>query len=57
MLPIKLNTVGVIGSGRQPVVWVHIEDVLAIIEFLLHVQSEQIVFNAVAPDHTTQKPL
>lgn len=55
MLPIKLNTVGVIGSGRQPVVWVHIEDVLAIIEFLLHVQSEQIVFNAVAPDHTTQK--
>ncbi|MDQ9832386.1 TIGR01777 family oxidoreductase [Acinetobacter soli] len=55
LLPIKLNTVGVIGSGRQPVVWVHIEDVLAIIEFLLHVQSEQIVFNAVAPDHTTQK--
>lgn len=55
MLPIKLNTVDVIGSGRQPVVWVHIEDVLAIIEFLLHVQSEQIVFNAVAPDHTTQK--
>ncbi|WP_288386646.1 TIGR01777 family oxidoreductase [uncultured Acinetobacter sp.] len=57
MLPIKLNTVGVIGSGRQPVVWVHIEDVLAIIEFLLHVQSEQIVFNAVAPDHTTQKAI
>lgn len=54
MLPIKLNLVGKIGSGRQPVVWVHIQDVLAILDFLLHTQTEHIIFNAVAPTQTSQ---
>lgn len=55
LLPIRLNLVGQIGHGRQPVVWVHIEDVLNAIEFIFqHPQSAQI-HNVVAPENVTQK--
>lgn len=56
LLPIKLNTAGLIGHGRQPVVWVHIQDVLAAIWHILqHPESEQQVFNVVAPENVTQQ--
>ena len=29
LLPIRLNAAGKIGSGQQPVVWIHIQDVLS----------------------------
>ncbi|KCW15861.1 short chain dehydrogenase family protein [Acinetobacter baumannii 25442_1] len=55
LLPIRLNLVGQIGHGRQPVVCVHIEDVLNAIEFIFqHPQSAQI-HNVVAPENVTQK--
>lgn len=54
MLPIKFNLVGKIASGRQPVVWIHIQDVINIIDFLLHLETNQTFFNAVAPTHTSQ---
>ena len=57
LLPIRLNLVGQIGHGRQPVVWVHIEDVLNAIEFIFkHPQSAQI-HNVVAPESVAQKLL
>jgi NAD dependent epimerase/dehydratase family enzyme len=57
LLPIRLNLVGQIGHGSQPVVWVHIEDVLNAIEFIFqHPQSAQI-HNVVAPENVTQKVL
>ncbi|MFH4188811.1 TIGR01777 family protein, partial [Acinetobacter baumannii] len=55
LFPIRLNLVGQIGHGRQPVVWVHIEDVLNAIEFIFqHPQSAQI-HNVVAPENVTQQ--
>ncbi len=54
LFPIKMNLCGRIGSGRQPVMWVHIQDVLRAIEFLmLHETTEQ-VFNVVSPEKVTQ---
>ena len=53
--PIKLAKVGNVGSGRQPLVWVHINDVVAVVLWLMaqpHWQSE--VYNVVAPQITSQ---
>ncbi|TCB37553.1 TIGR01777 family protein [Acinetobacter sp. ANC 4910] len=54
LFPIKWNLVGRIGHGRQPVVWVHIQDVLRAVEFILTHETEQKVFNVVAPEKVTQ---
>lgn len=54
LLPIKLNAVGKIGHGRQPLVWVHIDDVLHAIEFLLTHETQAQVFNVVAPEKMNQ---
>lgn len=54
LLPIKLNAVGKIGSGKQPLVWVHIEDVLAAIYFLMIKETEGQIFNVVAPERIHQ---
>lgn len=55
LLPIKLNTVGKIGTGQQPVVWVHIQDVLDAILFLMHLDSAQKIYNVVSPELTNQQ--
>ena len=54
LMPIRLNLVGKIGHGRQPVVWVHIQDVLSAIEFLMTKQTQSNVFNLTAPERVTQ---
>ena len=54
LMPIRLNLVGKIGHGRQPVVWVHIQDVLNAIEFLMTKQTQSNVFNLTAPERVTQ---
>lgn len=55
LLPIKLNLIGRMGSGRQPVVWVHIADVARAIEFLFYNDTSQSIYNLVAPEHLNQK--
>ena len=55
LLPIRLNLVGRIGSGLQPCVWVHIEDVIKAIEFLMHKETSTNIFNVVAPERVNQK--
>ena len=55
LFPIRLNAVGKIGSGRQPIVWIHIQDVLRAIIFLLQLQADQKVYNLVAPEQINQQ--
>ncbi|WP_353144705.1 TIGR01777 family oxidoreductase [Acinetobacter pragensis] len=52
--PIRMNLAGRIGHGRQPVVWVHIRDVLRAIEFLMNKQPEARIFNLTAPERISQ---
>ena len=54
LLPIKLNMFGRIGHGRQPVTWVHLQDVMRVIEFLMQQPTKQQVFNVVAPEKVSQ---
>ena len=49
-----VNLCGRIGSGRKPVVWVHIQDVLRAIEFLMLHETTAQVFNVVSPKKVTQ---
>ncbi|ENU22978.1 TIGR01777 family protein [Acinetobacter proteolyticus] len=55
LLPIRLNAVAKIGSGQQPVVWIHIQDVLNAIVFLLQSNHSQKAYNLVAPEHVNQQ--
>lgn len=55
LFPIRMNLVGKIGHGKQPLVWVHIQDVLKAIEFLMLKDTEQQIFNVVAPERTSQQ--
>ena len=55
LLPIRLNAVGNIGSGRQPIVWIHIQDVLNAMVFLLQSNNKQQVYNLVAPEQSNQQ--
>lgn len=55
LFPIKLNLFGKIGSGQQPFVWVHIDDVLAVIDLLLQQAQHTQVFNLVAPSQDRQQ--
>lgn len=55
LLPIKMNLFKKIGHGRQPCVWVHIQDVISAIEFLMLNETSERVFNVVAPEKVNQK--
>ena len=57
LLPIKLNIFGRIGHGRQPVTWVHLQDVMRAIEFLMQQLTQQQVFNVVAPEKSVRRSL
>jgi uncharacterized protein len=50
LLPFKLGLGGRIGSGRQYMPWVHLDDEVGIIEYLLGEQSAKGVYNATAPN-------
>ena len=55
LMPIKFNLAGKIGSGRQPISWVHIDDVIDAIYFLFNSTDKHQIYNVVAPDHISQK--
>lgn len=53
--PLKYAKIGILASGKQPFVWVHINDVLGVVQWLLqqtHWQND--VYNVVAPQVGTQ---
>lgn len=47
--PFKLGLGGPIGSGLQGMSWIHIQDIVALISFLMHHPECQGIFNATAP--------
>lgn len=56
MLPaFKFGLGGPIGNGQQYMSWIHIDDIVKLIDFLLHSPTLQGPFNAVAPTPVTNK--
>lgn len=53
LLPFKLGLGGPIGGGRQWVSWIHMADLIAMIQFLLRESTVRGAFNAVAPHPVT----
>jgi uncharacterized protein (TIGR01777 family) len=49
LLPFKLGLGGPIGTGRQWMPWIHIDDEIALIDFLLHRRDASGPYNACAP--------
>ncbi|MCU1761351.1 TIGR01777 family oxidoreductase [Pseudomonas sp. 14P_8.1_Bac3] len=49
LLPFKLGLGGPLGDGRQWMPWIHINDQIALIDFLLHQKSASGPYNACAP--------
>ncbi|MBV6823894.1 TIGR01777 family oxidoreductase [Pseudomonas sp. PD9R] len=49
LLPFKLGLGGPIGNGRQWMPWIHINDQIALIDFLLHRNDASGPYNACAP--------
>ena len=50
LLPFKLGLGGRIGNGRQWMPWIHIDDQIALIDFLLHRDDASGPYNACAPN-------
>lgn len=49
LLPFKLGLGGPLGNGRQWMPWIHINDEIGLIDFLLHQKSASGPYNACAP--------
>ena len=49
LLPFKLGLGGPIGNGRQWMPWIHIDDQIALIDFLVHRNEASGPYNACAP--------
>lgn len=54
-MPIKMGIGSPIGTGKQYMPWIHIDDVCRIYEFALKNESLEGAFNAVAPEHATNQ--
>lgn len=57
MTPIKFGVGSPIGSGKQYMPWIHIDDICSIYEFALKNSEIEGAFNATAPQHTTNENL
>lgn len=58
MMPtIKMGIGSPLGSGKQYMPWIHIDDICSIYEFALKNPDVDDVFNAVSPQHTTNENL
>lgn len=58
MLPtIKMGIGSPLGNGKQYMPWIHIKDICAMYEFALKNPEMNGAFNAVAPEHATNKDL
>lgn len=55
--PVKFGIAGVLGSGKQVVSWIHIEDVCRMFVFAIENEDLDGVYNAVAPAPVTNKEL
>lgn len=57
MTPIKFGIGSPLGSGKQYMPWIHIDDICSIYEFALKNPEVEGAFNASAPQHTTNENL
>ena len=55
--PIKKGLGAILGSGKQYIPWIHIEDLMQIFLFLIKNNFNNEIFNAVAPNFITNKEL
>ena len=56
LLPIfKAGLGGPLSSGKQWMSWIHIEDVVHLIDFLIHIPSASGIFNMCAPEPITNQ--
>lgn len=55
LLPFKLFAGGALGSGEQYVPWIHIEDEVNAIRFLLNAEDAHGAYNLTAPNPLTQR--
>ncbi|MFC7347232.1 TIGR01777 family oxidoreductase [Chryseobacterium zhengzhouense] len=55
--PIKFGIGSPLGSGKQYMPWIHIDDICSIYEFALKHPEIEGAFNATAPQHTTNENL
>lgn len=55
LLPFKLFAGGPLGSGKQWMQWIHIDDVVGIIRFALENENVSGVLNATSPNQVTNK--
>ncbi|WP_454254659.1 TIGR01777 family oxidoreductase [Pseudomonas sp. Marseille-Q8238] len=55
LLPFRLGLGGPIGSGRQWMPWIHLQDEIALIDFLLQQEDTQGPYNACAPQPVRNK--
>ena len=55
--PVKMGLAAILGSGKQYISWIHIEDLCRQYIFALETPSMQGVYNAVAPQPVTNKEL
>ncbi|WP_210150340.1 TIGR01777 family oxidoreductase [Chryseobacterium scophthalmum] len=57
MTPIQFGIGSPLGSGKQYMPWIHIDDICSIYEFALKNHEVEGSYNASAPQHTTNKNL
>src|SRR5206468_8990136 len=55
LLPFKLGVGGPLGSGRQWVSWIHVDDLAALFVFLVDNPTASGVYNATAPQPVTMR--
>lgn len=55
--PIQYYIGSPLGSGKQYMPWIHLEDICSIYEFALKNSTMEGAYNAVSPQHTTNKDL
>ncbi|OUR73554.1 TIGR01777 family protein [Methylophaga sp. 42_8_T64] len=55
LLPFKMGLGGRLGSGQQYMSWIHLQDMIKLINFLLETNTADGVFNACSPSPVTNK--
>ncbi len=55
--PLQFRVAGVLGSGKQVVSWIHIEDLCRLFRFAVENENIRGIYNAVAPQPVTNRQL
>lgn len=53
--PVRMGVAGILGSGRQVISWIHIEDLCRLFEWAIEKEEMEGIYNAVAPGPVNNK--